>query len=809
MMLVALLLGTNALIAQSDVDFSFNLYKGATLLGSKSGSTNSVSKYTVTSPITAQLCPGDEITIHNFSMYDGSNPLSFNGTTRTAQIGLTSATGHGVGINMIAAVCSSCTTSPVHFPTWAWGSSITITLPEQNTPNVYLMISKGIMGNTTTGTTCGQRFIFIPINLGKSTSINDVEICPGDPFSIPTASGFTYSNWSPSNPNVTAPTVTTTYSVDITHDATGCMQTKTFKIVVNNPESELIAIDKLCYDESYTIASGDLPLDVSRIKVNGVTIYDLDIDGTTSEVDDLPHVIDAATYGPDLGAGLSGMVTIEYEYVVSWAPFMVCTKTYSIQIQPEIRLEVGGEYEWCDSAFQEICALPPLTMQIGVTYEWAHGTEDNVVGTGLCFTPSDYGTFYLIGTDAHGCTNMVSFTVVDCCVLPAPSNLDCHLLAAGQHLTWDAVPGAIGYEIMISYNDPNCCNSSQLPYSTLTTVVGTAFVVPSLTDCFSWRVRTICANQTKSDFSEVACACGNEQACMLPAPTNLECTILGTVRELSWDAIPLAASYEVVISYNDPNCCNSSTLPYSVVIPTTDLSVTIPNLTDCFSWQVRAKCIDGDVSPFSNIECSCHQVDPCTLEAPRGLDCTFSGNNRLLSWDAVVGAVGYEVELIYNDPTCCGTAGGFPSIMRFNTTGTSILISLANSFCYSWKVRAVCADGSFSPWSVTICACDFPTKSNKTNNSNLNSFQEADLDVRLLSNPVQQTATFTIKSSQLKVDAMGTIVIATGEGRVVHTSTIQLNGTTQIDVSNLENGFYVYQIKHNQTIQAGKMVISK
>ena len=454
-------LGASPLSAQIDVDFSFQFSKGALSLGTRSGSTTGASPYTTTAPITTQLCPGDQLTIKNFSYLNG-NQLNYDGAVAAyrGQFGLSSSTGTGVPMQILGDICvsnssgfySGCTTTSNHIPSWGWGTTITLTIPNYNstTGNVYLVLSKGIMGYTTTNHGCGQRYIFVPISLAPSTSISNQTICPGDAVSIPTTSGFTYSNWSPSNPNVDAPTTTTTYTVDITHTATGCTQTEQFTINVNNPENELLTIDKLCYNQGYAITenafwdlygSSTWP---KQISVNGTVIAD---DGTMGATN-LPHVIDAITYG-------AGTVTIEYEYYAGGSS--TCTKVYEIEILPEIVVNVQNVYSFCNSNFQPICATTSGIAQSGVAYQWSYGTGTNVVATGVCFTPTAYGTYWLTAFDKNGCLVKRRFTVLDPGVgIKHPANITfCSLTQRSPgYIGWVSDPfGPILYSFAWTYTN--------------------------------------------------------------------------------------------------------------------------------------------------------------------------------------------------------------------------------------------------------------------------------------------------------------------------------------------------------------------
>ena len=450
----------SSIFAQSgnDINFSFQIWRNSVNLGTYSGSTNNSNQLVTTSAMPYQICPGDELTIKQFC-YKNGNQHTFTGTNGgKATISIASNDVHGAGITQIADVCQSgsCSTSPVHFPSWLWGNnnSITITVPVANYSTPFLAISSSIIGGHIHAYNCGIRTAFIPLNLAPSTSIADQTICPDDVVSIPTVSGFTYTNWSPNNPNITAPTTTTPYTVDITH-ATGCTQTESFTISVSNPEVHLSLVSSLCYNESTVITEEDIinlhqgtygtttPLSLT---VNGVfTIFD-----PLANIYDYPHVIDATTYG-------TGIVTLEYTYIENG---ITCTKSYEIVIHPEIVLNMQSNYAFCSGNFQPIFATSGgIIGQSGITYIWTQSGVPFSVGTGPYFTPSSYGTYQVRAYDDFGCAVTHSFTVSDPGVgIQHPANITfCSMTQRSpSYIGWSSDPfGAIDYGFSWTYTNLN------------------------------------------------------------------------------------------------------------------------------------------------------------------------------------------------------------------------------------------------------------------------------------------------------------------------------------------------------------------
>jgi len=84
-----------------------------------------------------------------------------------------------------------------------------------------------------------------------------------------------------------------------------------------------------------------------------------------------------------------------------------------------------------------------------------------------------------------------------------------------------------------------------------------------------------------------------------------------------------------------------------------------------------------------------------------------------MTWDPVPGATSYVIQVQLNDPACCG-GGGLNLLAPTRipvVTNSHILVPSDLGFsessqikCFSWRVFAVCPDGSLSVGSDLKCS---------------------------------------------------------------------------------------------------------
>jgi hypothetical protein len=138
-----------------------------------------------------------------------------------------------------------------------------------------------------------------------------------------------------------------------------------------------------------------------------------------------------------------------------------------------------------------------------------------------------------------------------------PTDLRCKQTKNTQSLSWSLVLNAVSYEIELIYNDLKCCSSGGTIRSTIIPLNSNSFMLSS-GGCFSWRVRSVCANGTKSVWSEKKCSCYNPgngtgtgpgfKSIVLPNG-NLK----GSATLLAVKTIPNPANDFVTITINDPS----------------------------------------------------------------------------------------------------------------------------------------------------------------------------------------------------------------------------------------------------------------
>ncbi len=106
--------------------------------------------------------------------------------------------------------------------------------------------------------------------------------------------------------------------------------------------------------------------------------------------------------------------------------------------------------------------------------------------------------------------------VVDCNILnntlqPIICKTPENLVSSCKKNSWTSNPLAVGYEIEITFNDSKCCKSELEKivkiYETTSNFLNSSTFAGIQYDCYSWRVRSICAKQPKtvSDWSTSNC----------------------------------------------------------------------------------------------------------------------------------------------------------------------------------------------------------------------------------------------------------------------------------------------------------------
>ena len=225
------------------------------------------------------------------------------------------------------------------------------------------------------------------------------------------------------------------------------------------------------------------------------------------------------------------------------------------------------------------------------TFLWSNGYTGNATSVLSANLPA----WVQVTDTATGCVYADSFDISCCSVIP-PENLGCH----GHNIfTWDGVPGAIAYEIEITFNDPFCCLTHDLPSSIRYTTTDTLYDLSWINGCFSVMVRAICEDNVYSGWTKKACPCVIS-SCESVSPPNLTCNN----NIFSWGSVMGATGYEVEITYGDPACCSNG-LPSSNRFSTLNTFYDFSLVHGCFSVKVRARCSENTYSPWSNVVCYC------------------------------------------------------------------------------------------------------------------------------------------------------------------------------------------------------------
>jgi len=265
---------------------------------------------------------------------------------------------------------------------------------------------------------------------------------------------------------------------------------------------------------------------------------------------------------------------------------------------------------------------------------------------------------------SSGTTSAFSTVVSRTCDCAQPTITVSNRASDGKPMvTWEAVPGAVKYEVYRA-------TSKDGTYSWMYTTTDTSYVntLAVAGNMYYYKVRAIGSSGTTSAFSTVV-----SRTCDCAQPTI---TVSNRASDgkpmLTWEAVPGAVKYEIYRA-------TSKDGSYSLMYTTTATSYvnTLAVAGNAYYYKVRAiGSNSGATSAFSTVvsrTCDCAQ--PVVT-----VSYTSSGNPKL-TWEAVPGAVKYE---IYRATSKDGTYS-----RMYTTTNTSYVnTSVTAGKTYYYKVIA-------------------------------------------------------------------------------------------------------------------------
>ena len=251
-------------------------------------------------------------------------------------------------------------------------------------------------------------------------------------------------------------------------------------------------------------------------------------------------------------------------------------------------------------------------------------------------------------------------------------------------LSWNAVPGAAGYEVQIADSEAGLASAQSVEAG------GTSYTpTTALTNntTHHWRVRAKDGDGQYGTWSAVQSLAVNIGAVSGLSPSSTT----DTTPALSWNAVPGAAGYEVQIAGSEAGLASAQAVEVSAAsyTPTTALT----NLQTHY-WRVRAKDGDGQHGAWSAINSLSLNWGAVSGLSPANGSAT-TDTTPTFSWNTVEGAAGYELQI-------AGSRAGVETAPATSVTGTSYTptSALTNLQTHYWRVRAKDGDGQSGAWSA-------------------------------------------------------------------------------------------------------------
>ena len=382
--------------------------------------------------------------------------------------------------------------------------------------------------------------------------------------------------------------------------------------------------------------------------------------------------------------------------------------TYAYKISAQKNSTCSSPQTSCTSAITLACSNMPSEVTVSGSGAYCNNTtltasggsggtiywQGNTNGGVSTSTPSSSqivtssGTYYFRAYNncGWGVQGSATVSINTSAPLPIPTGLTATAVSSSQiNLNWNAVAGAIGYDIYY-------CDGTYIGFTTNTSYQHTGRAASTI---YAYKISAQ-KNSTCSSSQTSCVSAATPSACTPPStPTGLTATAVSSSQiNLSWNAVAGAIGYD--ISY-----CDGTYIGFT------------SNTTYIHTGRVASTTYAYKISAQKNSTCSSPQTTcisattpaVCTPPStPTGLTATAVSSSQInLSWNAVAGVTGYDIYY------CDGTYIGFTSNTTYSHTGR------AASTTYSYKISAqkssTCSSSQTSCTSAITLACsNIPTE---------------------------------------------------------------------------------------------------
>ena len=243
-------------------------------------------------------------------------------------------------------------------------------------------------------------------------------------------------------------------------------------------------------------------------------------------------------------------------------------------------------------------------------------------------------------------------------------------------LSWNAVPGATGYEVQIAGSEGGLASAQAVEVSAASYTPSTGL---TNNQTHYWRVRAKDGAGQHGAWSAVHSLSVNWGAVSGLSPSDGS-TTTDTTPALSWNAVSGATGYEVKIAASEAGLASAQAVEVSAASYTPSTALT-NNQTHY--WRVRAKDGAGQHGAWSAINSLSINWGAIEELSPAAGSST-TDTTPALSWNAVSGATGYEVQIAESE-------AGLASAQAVEVSAASYTPStgLTNEQTHYWRVRAV------------------------------------------------------------------------------------------------------------------------